>query len=241
MGGGGDSERRGQVRGQRLQEPGVGRQETGREERGGKTGSKRRQGGASADVGGGEAEMVGKNEPGLKEGREKMKNQGGKRQKTGGRLQRETARELWLGRGKLADRQTDGTGGCGVRETEAPGGMCYLMTVPYFLGWEPERCQGPRKRSGFEAPWSLKEEGLQFCFLLWRELGVGGFAIVISCHRKWGWWVQRQHPAPSLSQVTGKPPHPSYLPPSSPLTFPTLLACKPCPPRTQLPTPSSLT
>lgn len=84
---------------------GTRRGETGQEERGGKTGSKRRQGGASADVGGGEAEMVGKNEPGLKEGREKMKNQGGKRQKTGGRLQRETARELWLGRGKLADRQ----------------------------------------------------------------------------------------------------------------------------------------
>lgn len=61
-------------------------------------------------MGGGEAEPVGKNEPGLKEGRAKMKNQGGKRQKTGGRLKGETARERQLGRGKLADRQTGRVG-----------------------------------------------------------------------------------------------------------------------------------
>lgn len=52
----------------------------------------------------------GENEPGLKEGRVKMKNQGGKRQKTGGRLKGETAREQQLGRGKLADRQTGQVG-----------------------------------------------------------------------------------------------------------------------------------
>ena len=61
-------------------------------------------------MGGGEAEPVGKNEPSLKEGRAKMKNQGGKRQKTGGRLKGETARGQQLGRGKLADRQTGQVG-----------------------------------------------------------------------------------------------------------------------------------
>jgi hypothetical protein len=67
-----------------------------------------------------------------------------------------------------------------------------------------------------------------------------GFAIVTSCHRKWGWWVQRQHPGPGLSQIRGKPPTlqaSAYLPLN--LTF--NCACpKALPPLGPLPVPWSL-
>lgn len=166
--------------------------------------------GASADVGGGEAEMVGKNEPGLKEGREKMKNQGGKRQKTGGRLQRETARELWLGRGKLADRQTDGTGGCGVRET-GTWGHELSDDLPLLSGMGAGKMPGPQEEKwlrgplvpeggGFAVLFSSVERaggwGIRHCDFLSQEVGLVG-SEATSCPKSLA--GQRQAPTPQLS------------------------------------------
>lgn len=98
-------------------------------------------------------------------------------------------------------------------------GMSCLRTVPYFSGTGSQKdIRSLRERTcGSRSTWSLREEGSEFCFLILRELGVGGFAIVISCHRKWGWWVQKQHPAPSLSQIRGEPPYTPVLPLLPPL------------------------
>ena len=98
-----------------------------------------------------------------------------------------------------------------MRETEAPGGMSYLTAVPYFLGWEPERCQGPEgekwlqgllvpEGGGFAVLFSSVERaggwGICYCDFLSQEVGLVG-SEATSCPRPVA--GQRQAPTPQLS------------------------------------------
>lgn len=71
------------------------------------------------------------------------------------------------------ERSTERTDGQTVRTRRR------VRTIPCFPGLEARKdTRSLRERtSGFSDSWSLREEGSEFCFLMWRELG--GWGI---CH-----------------------------------------------------------
>ena len=133
-----------------------------------------------------------------------------------------------MGKGEPA-RQT----GEGDRRTL---GMSCLRTVPYFSGTGSQKdIRSLRERIwGSRDSWSLREEGsvlfsyveswrMCHCDFLSQEVGLVG-SEAASC------------PKPVTDQGRA-PTHPSFILPTSPVTFSTLLACRSCLPRAQPPAP----
>lgn len=117
--------------------------------------------------------------------------------------------------------------------------MDWPRTVPYFLGMG--------SRGSYHIPEGKKPLGLgkevQFCFLMWRELGVGGFAIRFPVTGS-GAGGFRGSILPQACQMEESPPHPSYLPfylpfnlSGSVLLRPSLQPSPPSDPEVQAPSP----